>query len=142
MQLTMVIYEFLRLYPPVPQLVRNAFRDLHFGDVEVPKGVSTWTIVASLQDPQMWGPDAHVFNPEMFANGVSGSCNQLHVYMPFRAGPRVCLGQHFAMVELKILLAFILSNFAFTLSPKCRHSPVQKLVLMPEFGVYLLLRKL
>lgn len=139
----MVIYESLRLYPPVPQLVREAFRDLHFGDVEVPKGVSTWTIVASLhQDPQIWGPDAHVFNPERFANGVSGSCNQPHVYMPFGAGPRVCLGQHFAMAELKILLAFILYNFAFTLSPKYRHSPVQKLVLMPEFGVHLLVRKL
>lgn len=142
MQLTMVIHESLRLYPPVPMVSREALQDLQFGDIHVPKGVNIWTMLVTLQqDPEIWGPDAFVFNPQRFANGVSGSCKLPHVYMPFGVGPRVCLGQNFAMAELKILLAVLLSNFSFSLSPKYRHFPVQKLVVKPEYGVNLLVRR-
>ena len=143
MQLTMVIHESLRLYPPVPMISREALQDLQLGDIHIPKGVHVWTMLVALQqDPEIWGPDAQTFNPQRFANGVSGSCKLPHVYMPFGAGPRVCLGQNFAMAELKILLAVLLSNFSFSLSPKYRHSPVQKLVMKPEYGVNLLIGKL
>ncbi|KAM3685228.1 hypothetical protein ACJW31_11G102100 [Castanea mollissima] len=136
--LTMVIQESLRLYPPVPVVSREAFRDMKFGDINVPKGVNVWTLMVSLhQDPDIWVPDANIFNPERFANGVSGSCKLPYVYMPFRVGPRTCLGQNFAMAELKILLAFIVSDFSFSLSPKYRHSPALKLTIEPEDGVNL-----
>ncbi|GMN64920.1 hypothetical protein TIFTF001_033996 [Ficus carica] len=106
--LKMVIYESLRLYPPAPMLGREALQDLHFGNIHVPKWVNTWISVAKLhQDPKIWGHDAHKFNPERFSNGVSGSCKQPHVYMPFGFGPRLCLGQNFAMAVLRILLALI-----------------------------------
>ncbi|PON32369.1 Cytochrome P450 [Parasponia andersonii] len=141
--LRMVILESLRLYPPVPMISREAQQDLKLGDIHVPKGVQIWTMLVTLQqDPEIWGLDAHRFNPQRFANGVSSSCKLPHVYMPFGAGPRVCLGQNFAMAELKILLAVLLSNFSFSLSPKYRHSPVQKLVVKPEYGVNLHIRKL
>ncbi|KAL4599693.1 hypothetical protein ACB092_11G144400 [Castanea dentata] len=136
--LTMVIQESLRLYPPVPVVSREAFRDMKFGDINVPKGVNVWTLMESLhQDPDIWEPDANIFNPERFANGVSGACKLPYVYMPFRVGPRTCLGQNFAMAELKILLAFIVSDFSFSLSPKYRHTPALKLTIEPEDGVNL-----
>ena len=139
----MIIHESLRLYPPSLIVTREALEDLKFGDIQVPKGVHVWVMIASLhQDPEIWGPDAHMFNPQRFANGVSGSCKQPHVYMPFGVGPRVCLGQNFAMAELKILLALLLANFSFSLSPNYRHSPVHKLVVKPEYGMKLLARKL
>ena len=139
----MVLHESLRLYPPAPQLAREALQDLRFGDIHVPKGFHTWVTVTKLhQDPQIWGPDALEFNPQRFANGVSGSCAQPHVFMPFGIGPRNCLGQNFALAELKILFALILSNFSFSLSPEYRHSPIQQIVLKPEHGVSLLIRKL
>nr|POE81401.1 cytochrome p450 [Quercus suber] len=141
--LTMVIHESLRLYPPVPVVSREAFRDMKFGDINVPKGVNVWTLMVSLhQDPDIWGPDANIFNPERFANGVSGACKLPYVYMPFGVGPRICAGQHFAMAELKILLALIVSNFSFSLSPKYRHSPALCLLIEPEHGVNLLIKKL
>ncbi|KAL4599705.1 hypothetical protein ACB092_11G145200 [Castanea dentata] len=141
--LTMVIHESLRLYPPVPVVSREAFRDMKFGDISVPKGVNVWTLMVSLQqDPDIWGPDANIFNPERFANGVSGACKLPYVYMPFGVGPRICVGQHFAMAELKILLALIVSNFSFSLSPKYRHSPTMSLLIEPENGVNLLIKKL
>ncbi|KAH7537003.1 hypothetical protein FEM48_Zijuj03G0045800 [Ziziphus jujuba var. spinosa] len=141
--LTMVIYESLRLYPPGPLLSREALEDLKFGNIKIPKGLNVWTLFLTLHyDQEIWGPDAHVFKPERFANGISGSCKHPHVYMPFGAGARICLGQHFAMAELRILLSLILSNFSFSLSPKYRHSPILKVIIEPEHGVDLIMRKL
>ena len=79
--------------------------------------------------------------PERFANGVSGACKLPYVYMPFGVGPHICAGQHFARAELKILLALIVSN-SFSLSPKYRHSPAMSLLIEPEHGVNLLIKKL
>ncbi|XP_059454628.1 cytochrome P450 714C2-like [Corylus avellana] len=141
--LTMVIHESLRLYPPVPVVSREALEDMKFGDIHVPKGVNVWILLVTLhQDLDIWGPDAKEFNPERFANGASGACKLPHVYMPFGVGQRTCLGQNFAMAELKILLALIVSNFSFSLSPKYRHSPAMRTVIEPENGVNLLIKKL
>jgi cytochrome P450 len=139
----MVINESLRLYPPVPVMSREALRDMKFGNINVPKGVTVWTLLVALhQDPDIWGPDANNFNPERFSNGVSGACKLPYVYMPFGVGPRTCLGQNFAMAELKILLALIVSRFSLSLSPKYKHSPVLRLVTEPEHGVNLLVKRL
>ena len=139
----MVIYESLRLYPLGCMLTREAVQDTKFGGIHVPKGVSIWVLLMTLyQDPNIWGPDVVKFNPERFVNGINGACKLPHVYIPFGTGPRSCLGQHFAMAELKILLSLILSNFSFSLSPKYRHSPIMNLIIEPEFGVDLLLSRL
>ena len=143
LQLTMVIHESLRLYPPVAVVSREAFKDMKFGDIHVPKGVNLWTLVLTLHtDPEIWGPDAYNFNPDRFANGITGACKHPHLYMPFGVGPRVCLGQNLAMIELKILIALILSNFSFSLSPSYSHSPALTLVIEPKHGVNLLVKKL
>lgn len=142
-QLTMVIHESLRLYSPVPVVSREALKDMKFGDLKVPEGVNLWTLVLALHtDPEIWGPDSYNFNPERFANGITGACKLPHLYMPFGVGPRVCLGQNLAMIELKILISLILCNFSVTLSPKYVHSPALRLVIEPEFGVDLLVKKL
>ncbi|XP_060176325.1 cytochrome P450 714C2-like [Lycium barbarum] len=142
-QLTMVINESLRLYPPVAVVSREALKEMKFGEINVPKGVNIWTLVTTLHtDPKIWGTDSYKFNPERFANGIRGACKFPHVYMPFGVGPRVCLGQNLAMVELKILISLILTKFSFTISPKYVHSPALNLVIEPGHGVYLSLRKL
>ncbi|KAK2632756.1 hypothetical protein EUGRSUZ_L01127 [Eucalyptus grandis] len=141
--LTMVINESLRLYSPVPLVSREALTDMKFGDLKVPEGVNVWTMVLTLHtDPEIWGPDSYSFNPGRFANGITGACKLPHLYMPFGVGPRVCLGQNLAMVELKILIAQLLSNFSFTLSPNYIHSPALRLVVEPEHGIELSVTKL
>ncbi|KAI3460635.1 hypothetical protein Pfo_017298 [Paulownia fortunei] len=142
-QLTMVANESLRLYPPVSMVSREALKDLKFGNIHIPKGVNIWILVTTLHtDPDIWGPDSYQFKPDRFVNGITGACKLPHLYMPFGIGPRMCLGLNLAMVELKILISLILSNFSFSLSPKYVHAPALHLVVEPENGVYLVMEKL
>ncbi|KAL0419358.1 UNVERIFIED_CONTAM: cytochrome [Sesamum radiatum] len=106
-------------------------------------GVNLWTLVTTLHtDPENWGPDSYQYNPERFANGITGACKLPHLYMPFGVGPRVCLGQNLALVELKILISIILSKFSISLSPNYVHSPALNLVIEPGNGVNLLIKQL
>lgn len=82
------------------------------------------------------------FNPDRFANRITGTCKMPHLYMPFGVGPRVCLGQNLATVELKILISLIVSNFTFTLSRNYVRSLALHLVIEPGHGVNLLVKKL
>ncbi|WCJ34907.1 Cytochrome P450 714C2 [Euphorbia peplus] len=142
-QLNMVIQESLRLYPPVTVISREALKDIKVGNITLPEGVNVWTLVLPLHtDPEIWGEDSYKFKPERFGNGISGACKYPYLYMPFGVGPRICLGQNLAMVELKMLVALIVTNFSFSLSPNYVHSPVQKLVIEPEHGLYLVFNKL
>ncbi|KAK2440529.1 cytochrome P450 714C2 [Trifolium repens] len=142
-QLTMIIHETLRLYPPAPLLARHTFKDMKFGNIDVPKGTGLWILILTMHtNPDIWGDDAYKFNPERFANGVAGACKHPHAYMPFGVGPRICLGQNLAMLELKMLIALILSNFSFSLSPRYIHSPAHGITMKPDHGVQLLVTKL
>ncbi|XP_058075248.1 cytochrome P450 714C2-like isoform X2 [Magnolia sinica] len=140
--LTMVIQETLRLYPPSTFVAREALQDMKFGDIHIPKGINLWICIPKLhQDIDIWGPDASVFNPNRFASGIFGACKLPNVYIPFGLGPRTCLGQNFAMMELKVLLSLILSKFSFSLSPKYCHSPTYRMVVEPEHGLYLTIKR-
>ncbi|KAK6158757.1 hypothetical protein DH2020_006071 [Rehmannia glutinosa] len=142
-QLNMVIQETMRLYPPAPTLSREALTDMKIGDFRVPKSINIWTMVATLHtDTAIWGPDALEFKPQRFENGIAGACKSPSSYMPFGFGQRVCVGQHLAMVELKLLMSLLLSNFSFTLSPNYVHSPVARMIIEPKHGVQILIKKL
>lgn len=136
--LTMVIQETLRLYPPGVFVSRKALQDIQLKDILVPKGMHVQVPISILhQDTDLWGPDAHQFNPGRFENGVLGACKLPQAFIPFGVGTRICVGQHLAMIELKVILSLILTKFCFALSPTYRHSPAFKLVVQPEHGINL-----
>jgi len=64
------------------------------------------------------------------------------MYMPFGIRPRMCAGQNLAMAEMKILLSLLLIRFKFDLSPNYVHLPAIKLVVEPEHGLPLILKKI
>ncbi|KAF5203506.1 Cytochrome p450 [Thalictrum thalictroides] len=141
--LTMVIQECLRLCPPSAFVAREAIEELKLGDLNIPKGTHIWVPIAVMhRDTRIWGHDVNEFRPDRFKNGISGACNLPIAYMPFGMGPRTCVGQHLAMVELKIILCLILSKFSFSLSPKYKHSPQARMLVEPGYGVYLLIKKI
>ncbi|XP_077239228.1 cytochrome P450 714C2-like isoform X2 [Tasmannia lanceolata] len=140
--LTMVIQETLRLYPPAMFVEREALQGLKLGQIYIPKGVNIWVPIITLhQDIDIWGADAHEFNPERFARGISSACKTPHAYIPFGVGARTCAGQNFAMIELKVVLSLILSRFTFSLSPKYCHAPAFRLTVEPEHGMNLLVKR-
>ncbi|WOL13759.1 cytokinin hydroxylase [Canna indica] len=131
--LNMVISESLRLYPPATLLPRMAFEDIKLGDLHIPKGLSIWIPVLAIHhDEEIWGKDVHEFNPNRFAIRSFSLTRHL---MPFASGPRNCVGQAYAMMEAKIILAMLISNFSFTISKNYRHAPINVLTLKPKHGV-------
>lgn len=136
----MVIQETMRLYPPVVFVIRRAQQDLKFKYITIPKGMNIQIpIPVAQQNPDLWGPDAHQFNPKRFAKGVLGSRTSPSDYMAFRMGARICAGQHFAMAGL--IPSLILSEFSFSLSPAYHHSPRFGLAVQPGNGVSLHMRR-
>ncbi|CAN1251638.1 Cytochrome P450 714A1 [Linum perenne] len=141
--LTMVIQEALRLYPPAVFVVRELYQDIKFKNIVIPKGMNIQVPISIVQrNPELWGEDAHLFNPERFADGILGATSNAQAYIPFGVGSRVCVGQNFAMMELKVILSLLLLNFSFSLSPSYDHSPAFALVVQPGHGVRLLVKRI
>ncbi|KAL3619007.1 hypothetical protein CASFOL_037235 [Castilleja foliolosa] len=138
--LNMVINESLRLYPPASLLPRMAFEDFKLGGLNIPKGLSIWIPVLAIHHSEdIWGKDVNEFNPQRFASKSSGPGRN---FMPFAAGPRNCVGQSFALMEAKIILAMMISKFSFTISESYRHAPVVVLTMKPKYGVQIKLKPL
>ncbi|XP_050381753.1 cytokinin hydroxylase-like [Argentina anserina] len=135
--LNMVINESLRLYPPATVLPRMAFEDIKLGDLHIPKGLSIWIPVLAIHhSKELWGKDVNEFNPERFASKSFTPGR----FIPFAAGPRNCIGQSFAIMEAKIILAMLISRYSFTTSPSYRHAPVVVLTIKPKYGVQVCLK--
>ncbi|KAH7666517.1 Cytochrome P450 E-class group I protein [Dioscorea alata] len=133
---TMVLWESLRLYPPVILNAREASKDMNLGGLMIPKGMPLMIPMVMLhRDKKYWGDDANDFNPLRFENGASKAAMHPNSVLPFSLGPRACIGQNFAMIEAKLVMAMILQRFSFSLSPKYKHSPANWLTLQPQFGL-------
>nr|WCJ13148.1 cytokinin hydroxylase [Litchi chinensis] len=138
--LNMVINESLRLYPPATVLPRMAFEDIKLGDLLIPKGLSIWIPVLAIHhSEELWGKDVNEFNPDRFASKPFSPGRH---FMPFAAGPRNCVGQSFAMMEAKTILAMLISKFSFKISDNYRHAPVIVLTIKPKYGVQVYLNPL
>ncbi|XP_077230926.1 cytokinin hydroxylase-like [Tasmannia lanceolata] len=138
--LNMILNESLRLYPPATLLPRMVFEDIKLGDLNIPKGLSIWIpVIAIHHSEELWGKDVNEFNPERFAGKAFSSGRH---FIPFASGPRNCVGQSFATMEAKIILAMFLSRFSFTISENYRHAPINILTLKPKHGVQINLKPL
>lgn len=100
-----VLQETMRLYPGASAVVRTAARDIAIKGVKIRKG--TLCVIATYafhRRADFW-PDPHVFDPDRFAPDHQAPGRPRLAYMPFSAGPRVCMGAAFAMTELTLVLA-------------------------------------
>ncbi|CAN1828522.1 Cytochrome P450 709B2 [Linum perenne] len=116
-EMNMVLLETLRLYSPALEAFRTTTQDMKLGNLDIPKGTSLFIpIIMIHRSRQLWGHDSNEFKPTRFENGVSMAANHPNAFLSFGIGPRVCIGQNFAMMQAKSVLAMILQRFSFTLS--------------------------
>jgi len=129
-----VLEEALRLYPPAPRIDRQALADDRLGDLQVRKGdlVGVWPWVLHRHQALWDNPDG--FDPERFAPEARGQMHRFQ-YIPFGAGPRICIGAQFATAEALLILAEWLARFEFSPIPGRRVEVVSDLTLRPKGGL-------
>ncbi len=126
--------EAMRLYPPAASLSREAIEPDRYKELAIVKGaqiqIMPWTVH---RHRKLWRePDA--FMPERFHPGNRDAIDRFQ-YLPFGAGPRICIGAAFAMQEAAIALAVLMSRFRFDVTERTRPWPVQKLTTQPQGGL-------
>jgi cytochrome P450 len=130
-----VITEAMRVYPPVYLIGREATRELELGGYRVRKGttifMSQWV---SHRDPRYFGPDPEVFRPERWLDGLAKRIPK-YAYYPFGGGPRVCIGNTFALMEAAILLATVGQRYRFTLDAGAIIDLSPQITLLPTYGI-------
>ncbi|KAG0605545.1 hypothetical protein M758_9G067300 [Ceratodon purpureus] len=140
----MVAKETLRCFSPAPVMTRSATTDLQLEKLFIPKGLTIeFAITAVHQDKEYWGEDVAEFNPERFANGVSAACSHPQAFVPFGLGPKFCVGNNFAMMEMKIIVSRVLRRFQLLPSPNYQHHPTTLMALIrPKHGMPIILKAL
>jgi cytochrome P450 len=130
-----VLEEAMRLYPPVGLLARTALaKDALCGRQVQPNDIVFLPIWA-LHRHEMWWDQPGRFDPGRFGSERRAKLNK-YQYLPFGAGPRVCVGADFAMMQARIVLATLIQRFRFTPASPGPH-PVMMMTVRPEPGVFL-----
>lgn len=131
-----VFSEAMRLYPPAPIITRTALQDFRLGGFHIPAGTVMYVPIYAVhhhssiwQNPDMFDPDR--FTPE------NSKERHRYAYMPFGAGPRVCIGSTFAMMEAVAVLAVLLKTFRLSAIAATAPAPVMKVTLRPKQSLFM-----
>eukprot|EP00111_Clytia_hemisphaerica_P006996 TCONS_00020287-protein len=113
-----VIKESMRIHPPVPVIARTLSENVEYDGGVIPSGIVIFDIVSMNRNQDLW-EEPMSFKPERFLEKFYGDSNNARSrssfsYIPFSAGPRNCVGQRFALAELKIALFHLVLKFNFT----------------------------
>jgi cytokinin trans-hydroxylase len=134
--LDMIVKESMRLMSVAPGgSVREATKDIQFGEYFIPKGTAVWVPLHNLNYNEHAWSEPEKFDPTRFAN------NQSHYpkFLPFSAGPRNCIGQTFAKVEMRAVLSTMAKYFSWKLDETKEVIPTYAVTQKPEHGLFVFL---
>lgn len=131
--------EAMRLYPPAPSINRAAIEEDEWTSptgerVRIPKGIAVLVMPWTLHRHVLYWDKPRAFMPERF---LPENREKLHrfQYLPFGAGPRICIGATFALQEAVIALAVLMHRFRFDVTDETKPWPVQRLTTQPRGGL-------
>jgi cytochrome P450 len=130
----MVLEEAMRLYPPAHTTARQAIAEDRFGDIAIPPGTMVIISPYIMQRHRLYWQNPDAFDPENFAPEKTAQ-RRRYTYLPFGAGPRICIGQGFAMIEAVLILATLAQKLRARLVPGTKVVPVAKITLRPSPGL-------
>ncbi len=134
-----VVTEALRVYPTVWVVGREAVEPCEIGGHPIKVGttlfMSQWVVH---RDPRFFD-DPKSFRPDRWADGLARRIPR-YAYFPFGGGPRICIGNGFAMMEAILLLAAIARRYRLALAPDAQVQPLATMTLRPDKGVKVVLK--
>jgi cytochrome P450 len=132
----MVVMESMRLYPPAFTITRRVAEACEVGghriEAETTLVMSQWIV----QRDARWFDAPEAFRPERWENDLAKRLPR-YAYFPFGGGPRLCIGNTFAMMEATLLLATIAQRFRFRLAPGASVKPMLSVTLRPAEGIHM-----
>lgn len=111
-----VLKESMRLFPPAWTTGRECAEDVEIGGYHIPKGAQILTSQWVVHRDPRWFPNPEGFDPDRWTPERSKQIPR-YAYFPFGGGPRVCIGNHFAMMEATLILAMVLQRWRVELLP-------------------------
>ena len=136
-----VIEEAMRLYPPVGLLARNVRSSDQLCGRAISPQDTVFIPIYALHRHQLWWDRPDEFSPENFFPEAVRDRDR-YVYVPFGAGPRVCVGANFAMMQAQIILTTLLARFRFSPGPGPLPTPTMLMTVRPTPGVRLLVEQI
>ncbi|HEX8165736.1 MAG TPA: cytochrome P450 [Beijerinckiaceae bacterium] len=134
-----VVEEAMRLYPPVPYMSRAALEEDRIGSLKIPKGsivtIAPWVLH---RHRRLWD-EPEAFVPERFLAERRDSIDRF-AYLPFGAGPRVCIGAAFSLQEAIVVLATVVRASRLELADGHAVMPVHRVTLRPAGGLLMIVR--
>ena len=131
---TQVIQEALRLYPPFWMIDREAVADDRAGDIDIPRGSTVIVYVYGAHHAPRYWERPESFEPDRFIK-TNEKLRTPFTYLPFGGGPRVCIGNQYAMLQILMILSDLLRKYDFQLTPGQTIEPRPMVILRPKHGI-------
>jgi cytochrome P450 len=129
-----VIEESLRIYPPAWMVGRRNYEEDEIGGYRIAKNTNVLVPIYYLHRSEKYWTEPLRFMPERFAPETRNQIDR-YVYMPFGGGPRFCIGNNFALLEMQIILILLYRKFSFTLKPGFVVEPEPLITMRPKYGM-------
>lgn len=129
-----VVNEALRVYPTVWMVGRENIEPVEIAGYPIPAGTTVFMPQWTIHRDARWFDEPETFRPERWNNGLQDRIHR-YAYFPFGGGPRICIGNNFALMESALLLATIARRFRLELAPDAHVTPLPSMTLRPAHGV-------